>query len=51
MIKALFDIDVILDNYDNQRRHSFPDSVEVFEIATKNPKRGYFLYPHLLWII
>lgn len=42
MIKALFDIDVILDNYDNQRRHSFPDSVEVFEIATKNPKRGVF---------
>lgn len=42
MIKALVDINVILDNYDSIRREKYPESVKLFEMAINYSKKGIF---------
>lgn len=42
MIRALVDINVILDNYDSVRREKYPESVKLFEMAINYSKRGIF---------
>lgn len=42
MRRALLDINIILDYYDNFRRDLFPESVELFELAKTRAKEGLF---------